>query len=140
MTPEQLLRIIRNRLRKEAMRNGGNTYVCDEVVEEIELFLDKPEFVEQVFTIAFGTDAQCCGYTYGEVLDRLNALKGEGRAGHYETLAVKETLGVLSKAHKTLGSKRAMRREVRDRLAKQIAKAKDDLLDSFPSLDKEENE
>ena len=123
MTPEQLLRIIRNRLLKERIRDGGNNYVCNEVVEEIELFLDKPEFVEQVFTIAFGTDAQCCGYTYGEVLDRLNALKG-----------------VLSKAHKTLGSKRAMRREVRDRLAKQIAKAKDDLLDSFPGLVKEENE
>ena len=120
------------------MRSGGSTYVCDEVVGEIELFLDKPEFVEQVFTIAFGADAQYCGYTYGEVLDRLNALKGEGRAGHYETIAVKETLGVLSKAHKTLGSKRAMRREVRDRLARQIAKAKDDLLDSFPGLDKED--
>jgi len=138
MTPEQLLRIIRNRLRKEAMRKGGNTYVCDEVVGEIELFLDKPEFVEQVFTIAFGTDAQYSGYSYGEVLDRLNHLKGEGRAGHYETLAVKGAVDVLSKAHKTLASKRAMRREVRDRLAKQMAKAKDDLLDSFPSLDKEE--
>jgi len=138
MTPEQLLRIIRNRLLKEALRNGGNTYVCDEVVGEIELFLDKPEFVEQVFTIAFGEEAQYRGYSYGEVLDQLHKLEGAERAGHYENLAVKGALGVLSKAHKTLASKRAMRREVRDRLAKQIAKSKDDLLDSFPGLDKED--